>query len=114
MPGPQARVTLDGPTPPVCTIKGPGVPTVIVCGGAASVIGDSVVGPVPAPPGPFTGVTVPMGPPSTVIIQGRPATRVGDMANGIVQVPSPAGPVPTPAMLPIVTFPTPLCTVIVG
>lgn len=115
--GIQARIVLDGPAPPACTIKALGAPTVIVCGQVASCIGDTVDGPVPAPPGPFTGVTETVNP-STVILQGRPAARcVVDGATGIVQVPSPAGPVPTPVPppgLPLMTFPSPPCTVIVG
>jgi hypothetical protein len=88
-----------------------------VCSKPVSCIGDAVVGPVPAPPGPLTGVTAAVVP-STVLMMGRPVARcIMDGATGIVQVPSPAGPVPTPVPppgLPLVSFPTPLCTVIIG
>jgi uncharacterized Zn-binding protein involved in type VI secretion len=56
------------------TITGPGVPTVLIGGIPASVMGDSVSGAA------CTGA-VTMGSP-TVLIGGRPATRVTSTVNG--------------------------------
>ncbi len=59
------------------TIVGPGVPTVMIGGKPAAVVGDLHVCPIP-PPGHVPTVSpFPMGS-STVMISGRPALRVGD------------------------------------
>ncbi|MBS1130762.1 PAAR domain-containing protein [Ferribacterium limneticum] len=59
------------------TITGPGVPTVLIGGMPAAVVGDMHVCPIP-PPGHVPTVSpFPMGS-TTVMIAGRPALRVGD------------------------------------
>jgi uncharacterized Zn-binding protein involved in type VI secretion len=74
---PAARVGDLTPHPGVVT--GPGVPTVLLCGMPAAVVGDlhtcSFPPPAVHPPTPF-----PMGFP-TVLIGGRPALRVGDVSG---------------------------------
>lgn len=74
---PAARVGDTTAHPGVIT--GPGVPTVLIGGMPAAVVGDvhtcSFPPPPPHPPSPF-----PMGS-TTVMIGGRPALRVGDMAG---------------------------------
>jgi len=74
---PAAR--LGDPTSHPGTVVGPGVPTVLIGGMPAAVVGDlhtcSFPPPAVHPPTPF-----PMGSP-TVRIGGRPALRVGDMAG---------------------------------
>ncbi len=73
MPFPAARVgdtTVTGDT-----ITGPGVPTVLIGGMPASVMGDLVAGNV------CTGA-VTMGSP-TVLIGGRPAARVTSQVTGV-------------------------------
>lgn len=56
-------------------ITGPGVPTVLIAGLPASVVGDLVAGTV------FSG-SITMGS-VTVLIGGRPAARVTSMATGV-------------------------------
>jgi uncharacterized Zn-binding protein involved in type VI secretion len=60
-------------------ITGPGVPTVLIAGMPAAVVGDlhtcSMPSTPPHPPTPF-----PMGS-TTVLISGRPALRMGDMSG---------------------------------
>ena len=60
------------------SITGPGVPTVLIEGRAAAVLGDQATCPL------FEGVVPHVGGPivtasSTVLIGGRPAARVGDL-----------------------------------
>lgn len=57
------------------TITGPGVPTVLIAGQPAAVVGDLHVCPIP-PPHP-TVSPFPMGS-ATVLVGGRPVLRVGD------------------------------------
>jgi uncharacterized Zn-binding protein involved in type VI secretion len=74
---PAARVADLTPHPGVVT--GPGVPTVLIGGMPAAVVGDlhtcSFPPPAVHPPTPFA-----VGCP-TVLIGGRPALRVGDMSG---------------------------------
>ncbi|MCZ7545572.1 MAG: PAAR domain-containing protein [Anaerolineae bacterium] len=74
---PAARV--GDPTGHPGVITGPGVPTVLIAGQPAAVVGDmhtcSFPGTPPHPPTPF-----PMGS-TTVLIGGRPALRMGDVAG---------------------------------
>jgi uncharacterized Zn-binding protein involved in type VI secretion len=72
---PAARV-LD-PTAHAGVVTGPGVPTVLITGLAAAVVGDvhtCGLAPTPHPPAPFAMGSF------TVFIGGRPALRVGDVA----------------------------------
>lgn len=59
------------------TITGPGVPTVLVGGMPAAVVGDLHVCPIPPPAHVPTVSPFPMGS-TTVLIGGKPALRVGD------------------------------------
>ena len=59
------------------TIVGPGVPTVMIGGMPAAVVGDMHVCPIPPPCHVPTVSPFPMGS-TTVMISGRPALRVGD------------------------------------
>ena len=62
------------------SIVGPGVPTVLIGGMPAAVVGDNHVCPLSDGPKPHVGGPIlPPGSP-TVLIGGRPAARVGDMA----------------------------------
>ncbi|GAB4440068.1 MAG: PAAR domain-containing protein [Anaerolineae bacterium] len=74
---PAARV--GDPTGHPGVVTGPGVPTVLIAGQPAAVVGDmhtcSFPGTPPHPPTPF-----PMGS-TTVLIGGRPALRMGDVAG---------------------------------
>lgn len=58
------------------TIVGPGVPTVLIAGMPAAVVGDMHVCPIP-PPGHVTATPFPAGS-ATVLIAGRPAVRTSD------------------------------------
>jgi uncharacterized Zn-binding protein involved in type VI secretion len=69
---PAARLTDTTATGDVIT--GPGVPTVLICGLPASVMGDTVSGSV------CVGA-ISMGSP-TVLIGGRPAARMTSIVNG--------------------------------
>lgn len=72
---PAARVT--DTTTHGGVIVGPGIPTVLIAGIPAAVIGDNHVCPIP-PPGHVPTVSpFPMGS-TTVMIGGKPALRVGD------------------------------------
>jgi uncharacterized Zn-binding protein involved in type VI secretion len=73
MPFPASRLTDITATGDA--IVGPGVPTVLIMGLPASVMGDNVAGAV------CTGV-VTMGSP-TVLIGGRPATRITSQVTGV-------------------------------
>lgn len=59
------------------TITGPGVPTVLIGGMPAAVVGDMHVCPIPPPAHAPTVSPFSMGS-TTVMIAGRPALRVGD------------------------------------
>ncbi len=76
---PAARVS--DPTAHPGIVTGPGVPTVLIGGMPAAVVGDlhTCSFPPPAgphPPSPFTGPGSP-----TVLIGGRPALRLGDLSG---------------------------------
>ncbi len=58
------------------TIVGPGVPTVMIGGMPAAVLGDTHICPIP-PPAHVTSTPFIMGS-TTVLIGGKPAVRVGD------------------------------------
>jgi uncharacterized Zn-binding protein involved in type VI secretion len=70
---------MGDPTAHPGVITGPGVPTVLIGGMPAAVVGDlhtcSMPSTPPHPPTPFA-----MGS-TTVLISGRPALRVGDMSG---------------------------------
>ena len=75
---PAARIT--DPTGHPGTITGPGVPTVLIGGLAAAVLGDMhacAMPPLagPHPPSPIVKGSV------TVLIGGRPAARLGDLTG---------------------------------
>ena len=73
---PAARI-LD-PTAHPGVVTGPGVPTVLILGLPAAVVGDvhtCGLAPTPHPPAPFPTGSL------TVFIGGRPALRVGDVAG---------------------------------
>jgi uncharacterized Zn-binding protein involved in type VI secretion len=76
---PAARV--GDPTSHPGAVLPPGVPTVLIGGLPAAVVGNPTVCTMPPPAGPH-GVTpiLPPGAP-TVLIGGRPAARVGDLAG---------------------------------
>ncbi|MDT9694963.1 PAAR domain-containing protein [Streptomyces sp. P17] len=59
------------------TVVGPGVPTVLVGGTPAAVLGDMHVCVIPSPP-PHPPSTPFLAGSATVLIQGRPALRAGD------------------------------------
>jgi uncharacterized Zn-binding protein involved in type VI secretion len=73
---PAARIT--DPTAHPGIVSGPGVPTVLIGGLPAAVLGDlhtCALAPTPHPPTPLAVGSV------TVLIGGRPAARVGDLAG---------------------------------
>ncbi len=74
---PAARV--GNPTGHPGVISGPGVPTVLIAGQPAAVLGDTHVcsfpPPPPHPPTPLVSGS------ATVLIGGRPAARMGDLAG---------------------------------
>lgn len=74
MPGPGARI--NDITATGDTIIGPGVPTVLIGGVPASVVGDVVEGEA------CVGAVAPANASPTVLIAGRPATRVGTQVLG--------------------------------
>lgn len=61
-------------------IAGPGVPTVLIGGMPAAVVGDNHVCAMPPPAGPHPPSPIAKGS-ATVLIGGRPAARVGDMSG---------------------------------
>lgn len=74
---PAARIT--DPTGHPGIITGPGVPTVLVGGLPAAVLGDTHTCSIPPPPShPPSPIVVGS---TTVLIGGRPAARVGDTAG---------------------------------
>jgi uncharacterized Zn-binding protein involved in type VI secretion len=75
---PAAR--LGDPTAHPGTIAGPGVPTVIIGGRPAAVVGDLHACAMPPTAGPHPPNPFPAGS-MTVLIGGRPALRLGDVAG---------------------------------
>ncbi|MFG1603688.1 PAAR domain-containing protein [Actinoplanes sp. NPDC049265] len=74
---PAARVADMTPHPGVIT--GPGVPTVLIGGMPAAVVGDLHTCSFPQPPHPPTPIIPPGS--LTVLIGGKPAARVGDKSG---------------------------------
>lgn len=72
---PAARV--GDPTGHPGAITGPGVPTVLIGGMAAAVVGDLHACSFPPPAGPHPPTPIVKGS-ATVFIGGRPAARMGD------------------------------------
>jgi len=75
---PAARV--GDPTGHPGAIAGPGVPTVLIQGMPAAVVGDLHSCAMPPTAGPHPPTPFPMGS-VTVLIGGRPALRMGDMSG---------------------------------
>ena len=75
---PAARI-LD-PTGHPGVVTGPGVPTVLIGGLPAAVVGDTHTCAFPPPAGPHPPTPIAMGS-FTVLIGGRPAARLGDLAG---------------------------------
>lgn len=73
-----ARVT--DPTGHPGLVAGPGVPTVLIGGLPAAVVGDTHACAFPPPAGPHPPTPFPMGS-VTVLIGGRPALRLGDLSG---------------------------------
>lgn len=76
---PFAARVLD-PTAHPGLVTGPGVPTVLIGGLPAAVVGDLHTCSMPPPTGPHPPTPFPMGSVS-VLIGGRPALRMGDMSG---------------------------------
>lgn len=74
---PAARVS--DPTGHPGAVAGPGVPTVLIGGLPAAVVGDVHACAMPPTAGPHPPNPFPMGS-ATVLIGGRPALRLGDVA----------------------------------
>jgi uncharacterized Zn-binding protein involved in type VI secretion len=72
---PAARVT--DPTGHPGIITGPGMPSVLIGGLPAAVLGDTHTCAFPPPAGPHPPTPIVMGS-ATVLIGGRPAARMGD------------------------------------
>jgi uncharacterized Zn-binding protein involved in type VI secretion len=75
---PAARI-LD-PTGHPGAVTGPGVPTVLIGGLPAAVVGDTHTCAFPPPAGPHPPTPIVAGS-FTVLIGGRPAARLGDLAG---------------------------------
>ncbi|HYL05628.1 MAG TPA: PAAR domain-containing protein [Thermoanaerobaculia bacterium] len=75
---PAARLTDPSAHPGL--ISGPGVPTVLIGGLPAAVLGDLHTCAIPSPPGPHPPTPMVSGS-ATVLVGGRPAVRVGDLAG---------------------------------
>ena len=75
---PAARVTDPSGHPGI--ISGPGVPTVLIGGLPAAVMGDTHTCAMPPLAGPHPPTPIVKGS-ATVLIGGRPAARVGDLAG---------------------------------
>jgi uncharacterized Zn-binding protein involved in type VI secretion len=75
---PAARVT--DPTGHPGMITGPGVPTVLIGGLPAAVVGDLHTCSMPPPTGPHPPTPIAKGS-VTVLIGGRPAARMGDLSG---------------------------------
>lgn len=73
---PAARVTDATAHPGMIT--GPGVPTVLIGGLPAAVLGDMHACAIASPPGPHPPTPIAKGS-ATVLIGGRPAARLGDL-----------------------------------
>ncbi|MGC5583863.1 PAAR domain-containing protein [Ornithinimicrobium sp. W1665] len=73
---PAARIA--DPTTHGGGVAPPGVPTVLVGGVPAAVLGDLTTCPMQWSPGVFHGSSVITSASSTVLVGGRPAARVGD------------------------------------
>jgi uncharacterized Zn-binding protein involved in type VI secretion len=73
-----ARIT--DPTGHPGMITGPGVPTVLIGGLPAAVLGDGHACSIPPPAGPHPPTPIAKGS-ATVLIGGRPAARFGDLAG---------------------------------
>jgi len=76
---PAAARVLD-PSGHPGTIAGPGVPTVLIGGLAAAVVGDTHTCAMPPTAGPHPPTPITKGS-TTVFIGGRAAARVGDLAG---------------------------------
>jgi uncharacterized Zn-binding protein involved in type VI secretion len=75
---PAARITDPSGHPGVIT--GPGVPTVLIGGLPAAVVGDVHTCSFPPPAGPHPPTPIVKGS-FTVLIGGRPAARLGDLSG---------------------------------
>ena len=75
---PAARIT--DPTGHPGVITGPGMPTVLIGGLPAAVVGDLHTCSFPPPAGPHPPTPIVKGS-FTVLIGGRPAARLGDLAG---------------------------------
>jgi uncharacterized Zn-binding protein involved in type VI secretion len=75
---PAARVT--DPTGHPGMVSGPGVPTVLIGGLPAAVVGDMHACAMPPLAGPHPPTPFPKGS-VTVLVGGRPALRLGDMSG---------------------------------
>ena len=75
---PAARIT--DPTGHPGLVTGPGVPTVLIGGLPAAVLGDVHSCAMPTPAGPHPPTPIAKGS-ATVLIGGRPAARLGDLAG---------------------------------
>lgn len=75
---PAARIT--DPTGHPGMIAGPGVPTVLIGGLPAAVLGDTHTCAMPTPAGPHPPTPIVKGS-ATVLIGGRPAARMGDLSG---------------------------------
>jgi uncharacterized Zn-binding protein involved in type VI secretion len=75
---PAARVA--DPTAHPGVVTGPGVPTVLIAGLPAAVVGDVHTCSFPPPAGPHPPTPFPKGS-VTVLIGGRPALRMGDLSG---------------------------------
>ena len=75
---PAARI--GDPTGHPGVIVGPGVPTVLIAGQPAAVMGDNHACSFPPPAGPHPGTPIVKGS-ATVMIGKKPAARLGDMAG---------------------------------
>lgn len=75
---PAARIT--DPTGHPGIITGPGVPTVLIGGLPAAVLGDTHTCAFPPPAGPHPPTPITKGS-VTVLIGGRPAARMGDLSG---------------------------------
>jgi uncharacterized Zn-binding protein involved in type VI secretion len=75
---PAARI--GDPTAHPGVVTGPGVPTVLVAGKPAAVVGDLHTCSFPPPGGPHPPTPIVKGS-ATVLVGGRPAARLGDMSG---------------------------------
>lgn len=75
---PAAR--MGDPTGHPGIVTGPGVPTVLIAGQPAAVVGDTHTCSMPPPAGPHPPAPFPKGS-VTVLIGGRPALRMGDLSS---------------------------------